>query len=178
VSVSIGVVLWRGEAGVGYRQLAEIAAEVKRRAKAESGPAVIVNSVRLDPSATRRARVRSGSIHPVSLSDARRRIVTGTPRDAPPCRHGRRSIEAGSARVTSHRVVLDRLSHVLLARRFCWEAGSSTMPASLWPTRGILRAVTGSSRSRRSSRGGLQQPAVTILLAGLFARASSFCRGA
>ena len=44
ISVSIGIVVWRGESGVGFRHLAETAAEVKHRAKAEPGPAVAVNA--------------------------------------------------------------------------------------------------------------------------------------
>jgi diguanylate cyclase (GGDEF)-like protein len=42
-SVSMGLVAWRGEAGVGYRRLVELAAEVKTAAKKVKGPQVLVN---------------------------------------------------------------------------------------------------------------------------------------
>ena len=42
-SVSIGLVSWRGEPGVSYRTLVELAAEVKTAAKQTTGPVVLQN---------------------------------------------------------------------------------------------------------------------------------------
>jgi diguanylate cyclase (GGDEF)-like protein len=44
MSVSIGLVLWQGEAAIDYRRLLEIAAEVKTAAKRKPGPAVMTNT--------------------------------------------------------------------------------------------------------------------------------------
>ena len=44
LSLSVGIVTWRGETGIGYRRLIEIAAEVKMAAKRISGPAVVSNA--------------------------------------------------------------------------------------------------------------------------------------
>jgi hypothetical protein len=44
LSVSIGLVNWCGEEGVGLRRLVEIAAEVKGAAKRRRGPAVVKNA--------------------------------------------------------------------------------------------------------------------------------------
>lgn len=42
-SVSIGLVAWRGEPGISYRRLVELAAEVKTAAKRTTGPVVLLN---------------------------------------------------------------------------------------------------------------------------------------
>ena len=44
LSLSIGIVTWRGEAGIDYRRLVEVAAEVKAAAKRTPGPAVVSNA--------------------------------------------------------------------------------------------------------------------------------------
>ncbi len=43
VSASLGLVAWTGEASVDYRSLVEVAAEMKSRAKRDSGPSVASN---------------------------------------------------------------------------------------------------------------------------------------
>jgi diguanylate cyclase (GGDEF)-like protein len=43
LSVSVGLVVWRGEAGLDYPRLVEAAAEVKAHAKRTPGPAVVIN---------------------------------------------------------------------------------------------------------------------------------------
>lgn len=44
LSLSIGIVTWHGEPGIGYRRLVEIAAEVKAAAKRIPGPVVVSNA--------------------------------------------------------------------------------------------------------------------------------------
>src|SRR5262249_45411552 len=44
VSLSLGIGPWRGEPGIGYRRLVEVAAEVKAAAKRVSGPSVVSNA--------------------------------------------------------------------------------------------------------------------------------------
>jgi diguanylate cyclase (GGDEF)-like protein len=48
VSASFGLVAWAGETSVDYRRLVEVAAEMKQRAKLESGPSVASNRRALD----------------------------------------------------------------------------------------------------------------------------------
>jgi diguanylate cyclase (GGDEF)-like protein len=49
--VSVGLVPWRGELGIDYRRLVELAAEVKNLAKKTPGPSVVVNARSLAPAA-------------------------------------------------------------------------------------------------------------------------------
>ena len=44
LSLSIGIVTWRGEPGIDYRRLVEVAAEVKAVAKRSPGGAVVSNA--------------------------------------------------------------------------------------------------------------------------------------
>jgi diguanylate cyclase (GGDEF)-like protein len=49
LSISAGLVTWRGEPGVDYRRLVEVAAEVKQLAKASPGGAIVMNARALGP---------------------------------------------------------------------------------------------------------------------------------
>lgn len=55
-SLSIGIVLWRGEADIDYRRIVEVAAEVKAAAKKVPGPAVFVNARALGERAIEKSR--------------------------------------------------------------------------------------------------------------------------